>query len=101
MAAAAGEFLVDVANLLALSSDPVRLRAVLERRRRRMSESALASGSQASALTNSGIPFEVSFIGGRGQLTPPIRYVTETGSHHREFGTRLAAQFAAIADLAA
>ncbi|MET8872158.1 hypothetical protein [Nocardia sp. NPDC004604] len=101
MAAAAGEFLIDVAKLLALGSDPVPLRAVLERASGGYLKAHGPSGSRASALTNSGIPFEVSVTGGRGQLTPAIRYVTETGSQHREFGIRLAAQCAAIGDLAA
>lgn len=52
-------------------------------------------------LTASGIPFEASVTGGLGKFTPAVRYVTETATQETEFGSRVAAQLAAIRDLVA
>ncbi|WP_433631335.1 hypothetical protein [Nocardia sp. CA-120079] len=56
-------------------------------------------GRRASLLTKSGIPFEVSVTGGRGKLTPVLRYTTEAATQNMEIGTRADAQLAAIGDL--
>lgn len=100
LATAAGDFLVAAAERLRLDSSPAQIRAVLDRACGGQLSVHAADGSHASSLTATGIPFEASVTGGRGQVAPALRYVTEAGSRHADFGSRLAAQLAAIGELA-
>ncbi len=52
-------------------------------------------------LTLSGTPFEVSVTGGRGKVSPTVRYITETATQETDFAARLAAQIPAIRDIVA
>ncbi|WP_433202579.1 hypothetical protein ACQP1G_12525 [Nocardia sp. CA-107356] len=96
---AAGEFLVDLAERLTLRCDPATVRAVMERACGGQLDARRPDGRRASLLTRSGIPFEVSVTGGRGKLTPVLRYTTETATQNMEIGSRADAQLAAIRDL--
>lgn len=98
---AAGDFLVDVAERLTLRCDPAPIRAMMERACGGQLEARRPDGRRASTLTSSGIPFEVSVTGGGGKFTPALRYTTETATQETEFGSRVAAQLAAIRDLVA
>lgn len=60
-----------------------------------------ADGRRASILTLSGTPFEASVTGGRGKITPTVRYITETATQETDFATRVTAQLAAIRDIVA
>ncbi|MER7450939.1 hypothetical protein ABTW96_11715 [Nocardia beijingensis] len=100
-ATAAGEFLVDLAKSLTLPCDPAQIHAVIERACGGQLEQRRPDGRRASTLTASGIPFEASVSGGRGKITPAIRYVTETGTQETDFASRVSAQLAAIPDLVA
>ncbi|MFI7667916.1 hypothetical protein [Nocardia sp. NPDC049526] len=97
----AEEFLVNLAERLALGCDPAPIRAMMERACGGQLAALAPDGLQASTLTVSGIPFEVSVSGGRGQLTPAIRYATETATQETAFSSRVAGQIAAIRDLVA
>ncbi len=97
----AGEYLVDLAERLTIGCDPGSIRAVVERVRGGQLDALGADGRRASVLTSSGIPFEASVSGGRGQITPVIRYVTATATPEADFGSRVSAQLAAIRDLVA
>src|SRR5690606_8794309 len=98
---AAGEYLVDVAERLALGCDPASTRAMVERACGGQLDARAPDGDRASTLTISGIPFEASVSGGRGELTPAIRYTTENATQETQFSSRVAAQLAAIRDLVA
>jgi hypothetical protein len=101
MGAAAGEFLVELAERLAVACDPAPIHAMLERACGGQLDSRRSDGRRASTLTTSGIPFEASVSGGCGQLAPALRYVTETATQETEFASRVSAQLAAIPDLVA
>jgi len=96
---AAGEFLVDLAERLTLRCDPATVRTVMERACGGQLDARGPDGLRASVLTISGIPFEASVTGGRGKFTPALRYTTETATQETAFGSRVAAQLAAIRDL--
>ncbi|WP_327100854.1 hypothetical protein OIE68_19895 [Nocardia vinacea] len=98
---AAGEFLVNLAERLTLRCDPAPIRAMMERACGGQLAALAPDGLKASTLTMSGVPFEVSVSGGRGELTPAIRYATETATQEMEFSARVTAQIAAIRDLVA
>ncbi|WP_280253238.1 hypothetical protein [Nocardia abscessus] len=98
---AAGKFLVDVAERLMLRYDPAPIRAIMERACGGQLDAKGPDGQRASTLTISGTPFEASISGGNGKFTPAIRYVTETATQETRFGSRVAAQLAAIRDLVA
>lgn len=100
LATAAGDFLVAAAERLRLDSHPAQIRAMLDRACGGQLSGRAADGSRASGLTVTGIPFEASVTGGRGQLTPSLRYVTEAGSRYADFGSRLTAQLTAIEEVA-
>lgn len=53
-------------------------------------------GRRASALTPSGVPFEVNISVGDDRTTPALRYVTETAAGQAFFRPRLEAQMAAL-----
>lgn len=57
-------------------------------------------GRRTSVLTPSGVPFEASVSGGDGRTAAELRYVTEAGTAVPFFAHRLAAQRAAVGDLA-
>ncbi|WP_228003024.1 hypothetical protein [Nocardia australiensis] len=99
--AAAGKFLVDLAERLTVCCDPGTIRAVLDRACGRQLDSHAPDGRRASTLTVSGIPFEASVSGRGGQFSPTLRYATETATQEMEFGSRITAQIAAIRDLVA
>lgn len=96
----AGDFLLDLAERLALPCDPALMRSVLDRASGGQMEERRPDGLRASRLTRSGLPLEVSVSGGRGTLTPAVRYVTETATQETEFAARVAAQLTAIDTLA-
>ncbi|MGF6892326.1 hypothetical protein ABIA39_002669 [Nocardia sp. GAS34] len=96
---AAGEFLVDLTERLTLRCDPATVRAMMERACGGQLDAQRPDGDRASLLTLSGIPFEVSVTGGRGKLTPVLRYTTETATQNMEISSRADAQLAAIRDL--
>ncbi len=96
---AAGEFLVDLAERLTLRCDPATVHAMMERACGGQLDARRPDGDPASLLTMSGIPFEVSVTGGRGKLTPVLRYTTETATQNMEISSRADAQLAAIRDL--
>ncbi|MFQ6332134.1 hypothetical protein ACLMAL_39340 [Nocardia sp. CWNU-33] len=98
---ATGDFLVDLAERLTPSCDPASIRAMMERASGGQLDPRRPDGRRASTLTRSGIPLEASVTGGRGQFTPALRYVTETGTQEPDFVSRLAAQLAAIRDVVA
>lgn len=97
----AGEYLVDVAERLALGCDPASTRAMVERACGGQLDARAPDGGRASSLTLSGTPLEVSVSGGRGECTPAIRYTTENATQETRFGSRVTAQIAAIRDLVA
>ncbi|MGY2093154.1 hypothetical protein [Nocardia gipuzkoensis] len=99
--AAAGEFLINLAEQLTLRCDPATIRTMMERACGGQLDSRGPDGRRASTLTTSGIPFEASVTGGRGRFMPAVRYVTETATQETEFVPRLAAQLAAVRDLVA
>ncbi|MBF6471651.1 MULTISPECIES: hypothetical protein [Nocardia] len=101
MTGAAGDFLVDLADRLSLGSDPEPIRTMLERACGGQLDPLGPDGHRASMLTVSGIPFEASVSGGRGKVTPAVRYITETATQETQFDLRLAAQLAAIRELVA
>lgn len=96
---AAGEFLADVADRLALHCDSAAIRTTAERACGGRLNALGPDGRHASGLTKSGVPFEASVSGGRGKLTPAVRYTTETATQEMKFESRVAAQLAAIRDL--
>ncbi len=96
-----GEFLVDLAERLRIGCDPASIRAMVKRVRGGQLDARRADVHRASVLTSSCVPLEASVSGGRGQFTPVIRYVTATAVPETEFGSRVAAQLAAIRDLVA
>ncbi|WP_327148012.1 hypothetical protein [Nocardia sp. NBC_01329] len=97
----AADFLVDVVGRLSPDSDPAPIRAMVGRACGGQLKARAPDGRRACGLTASGVPFEASVSGGRGNLTPAIRYTTETATQETEFGTRVAAQRDAIRDLVA
>ncbi|MGW4327294.1 hypothetical protein ACWEKR_15510 [Nocardia sp. NPDC004573] len=99
MAAVAGEFLVDLAKRLALPCDPAPIHAMVDRACGGQLDQRRPDGRRASTLTTTGMPFEVSVSGGRGELTSAIRYATETATQETTFASRVSAQLAAIRDL--
>lgn len=99
LARAAGDFLVAAAERLMPGTQPVPMRTMLDRACGGQLSMVRADGSRASGLTVTGIPFEASVTGGRGQLTPALRYVTEAGTLHADFGSRLTTQLQAIDEL--
>ncbi|WP_327114347.1 hypothetical protein OHB12_34195 [Nocardia sp. NBC_01730] len=101
MSGAAGEFLVDLAERLTLRCDPAPMHAMVGRACGGQLAARGPDGHRASMLTISGIPFEASVTGGRGKFTPAVRYITETATQETEFGSRIAAQLAALRDLVA
>lgn len=96
----AGDFLLELAERLALPCDPTLVRSVLGLASGGQMEERRPDGRRASRLTRSGLPFEVSVSGGRGTLTPAVRYVTETATQETVFAARVAAQLTAIDALA-
>lgn len=96
---AAGDFLVDLAERLTLRCDPGTVRAMIDRACGGQLDARGPDGHRASLLTISGTPFEVSVSGGRGKVTPALRYGTETATQEMAFSSRITAQFAAIRDL--
>ncbi|MBF5001036.1 hypothetical protein IRT45_28265 [Nocardia sp. BSTN01] len=98
-AAAAGNYLVDVAERLNLGCDPATIRAVFARACGGRLATRMPDGRRASGLTITGTPFEVSVAGGRGRYTPAIRYLTEAGTDEAVFTSRIDVQLAAIRDL--
>ncbi|MCC3333452.1 hypothetical protein [Nocardia abscessus] len=96
----AGGFLVDLAERLMPRHNPAFIRAMLERACAGQLDERAPDGCRASTLTATGLPLEASVSGGRGEFAPVIRYVTETATQETRFGPRLAAQLAAIRDLA-
>ncbi|MFB7720128.1 hypothetical protein [Nocardia sp. NPDC056100] len=88
-----------MADELMPGTQPIPLRTMLNSACGGQLSMVRADGSRASGLTVTGIPFEVSMAGGRGKLTPALRCVAETGTTHADFGSRLAAQLAAIDEL--
>ncbi|MFF0453747.1 hypothetical protein [Nocardia africana] len=89
-----------MAERLKLGCDPVTIRAVLARACGGQLAARAPDGRRASALTLSGIPFEVSVVGGRGRYAPAVRYLTEAGTQEPTFAARVGAQFATIGALA-
>ncbi|WP_330179399.1 hypothetical protein OHB26_23370 [Nocardia sp. NBC_01503] len=100
LATAAGDFLIASAERLALDTDPETIRATLHRACGGQLNPLAADGYPASRLTSTGVPFEASVTGGGGRSTPALRYVTEAGTIHADFGSRLTAQLAAIDEVA-
>ncbi|WP_174184086.1 hypothetical protein [Nocardia barduliensis] len=98
---AAGNYLVDLAERLALRCNPAPIRAVMERACGGQLDERGPDGDRASLLTVSGLPFEASVSGGRGSVAPVVRYATEAETQETRFGSRVAAQIAAIRDLVA
>lgn len=98
---AAGEFLADVADRLALHCDSAAIRTMAERSCGGQLDALGPDGRRASWLTMSGVPLEVSVSGGRGTFTRGVRYTTEVATQEPKFDVRIAAQLAAIRDLAA
>ncbi|WP_459549924.1 hypothetical protein [Nocardia sp. X0981] len=92
----AGDFLLDLAERLALPCAPDMVRSTLDLANGGQMGERRPDGRRASRLTRSGLPFEVSVSGGRGTLTPAIRYVTETATQETIFASRVAAQLTAI-----
>ncbi|GAB2693960.1 hypothetical protein [Nocardia thraciensis] len=99
MVAAAGDYLVAAADRLHLACDPALVRTAVERACGGQLVSHGPSGGRASGLTLSGMPFEVSVAGGRGEYVPGIRYLTEAATQATGFDSRVDAQLAAIRDL--
>ncbi|WP_030516255.1 hypothetical protein [Nocardia sp. NRRL WC-3656] len=99
-AAAAGDYLVDVAERLKLGCDPSSIRAVVARACGGQLAARAPDGRRASGLTISGIPLEVSVAGGRNRYAPAVRYLAEAGTQETTFASRVGAQLAAIRDLA-
>lgn len=95
-----GDFLLDLAERLALPCDPALVRSVLDLASGGHLAERRRDGCRASRLTRSGLPFEVSVSGGGATLTPAVRYVTETATQETVFGSRVAAQLTAIDALA-
>ncbi|WP_067574959.1 hypothetical protein [Nocardia acidivorans] len=89
MVTAASDFLIAAAEFLALGIGPEPIRAMLDRACDGKLNALAADGSRASGLTVTGIPFEASVSGGRGRLTAALRYVTESGTEHIDFDSRL------------
>lgn len=96
---AAGDYLVDLADRLAVHCDPAPIRAIMERACGGQLQERGPDGHRASLLTVSGLPFEASVSGSRGKVAPVVRYATETETQETHFAARLAAQVAAIRDL--
>ncbi|MEU7768756.1 hypothetical protein AB0B25_27115 [Nocardia sp. NPDC049190] len=101
MPEAAGDFLVNLAERLTVHCDPALIRAMMKRACGGQLDTRGPDGRRASMLTISGIPFDASVTGGRGEFAPAVRYVTETGTQETEFSSRVATQLAAIQDLVA
>ncbi|MEU6829209.1 hypothetical protein ABZ894_11220 [Nocardia beijingensis] len=93
---AAGDFLVDLAERLAVSCDPATVRAMMERACGGQLSERGPDGDRASLLTVSGLPFETSVSGGGGKVAPVVRYATETATQETRFDSRVTAQIAAI-----
>lgn len=93
--------MVDVAERLGLGCAPAPIRAMLERACGGQMGARRPGGHRASTLTRSGVPFEVSVSGGRGQVAPAVRYITESATDVLEPSARVAAQVAAVRDLVA
>ncbi|WP_280268586.1 hypothetical protein [Nocardia wallacei] len=99
MVAAAGDYLTDVVERLGPACDPALVRAGLERACGGQLVAHGPKGGRASGLTLSGIPFEVSAVGGQGRYAPVVRYLTEAATQATEFAARVDAQLAVIRDL--
>jgi len=95
----AGEFLGDLVGRLTPECAPTTVRSVMEHACGGLLAERRPDGLRASTLTLSGLPFEASVSGGRGQFTPAIRYITENSTQEAEFSSRVAAQLAAVRDL--
>ncbi|MBF6175652.1 hypothetical protein [Nocardia blacklockiae] len=95
------ELLADLAGRLTPGCDPATVRAVLRRACGGQLVPLGPDGHRASTLVKSGLPFEASVSGGRGEVAPVVRYSTETATQETRFAVRLAAQRAAIGDLVA
>ncbi len=97
----AGDFLVEVAQVVAPDCDPEVIRTVMRIACGGRLTVHAPDGRRTSGLTLSGLPFEVSLTGGRGEYTPAVRYGTELVTHDRDIAARLTALSASIGDLAA
>lgn len=93
------DFLVDLAERLALRPDSETIRAVMQCACAGQMQPCGPNGAPASLITPSGIPFDVSVSGGRGKISPTLRYTTEAKTQQTRFAPRIAAQLAAISDL--
>lgn len=96
-----GDYLVATAERLGLGSDAAVVRAVAASACGTRLHPLWPDGRRATMLTLSGFPLEVSVTGGRGEVIPALRYVTEMATDRTEFATRAAAQLASLPDLVA
>lgn len=96
-----GDYLVAAAERLGLGSDAAFVRAVAASACGARLHPLWPDGRRATTLTLSGFPLEVSVTGGRGEVVPALRYVTEMATDRTEFADRAATQLAAIPDLVA
>ncbi|MBB5918763.1 hypothetical protein BJY24_007675 [Nocardia transvalensis] len=95
-----GAYLLELAERLGVTVDPATIHAVFDRACGGQLNPRGPDGRRASTLNGSGLPLDVNVTGGLGEVMPVIRYVTQSGTEHREFGPRVAAQLAVIRDLA-
>ncbi|MFJ1457995.1 hypothetical protein [Nocardia sp. N2S4-5] len=96
-----GDYLVAATERLGLGSDAATVRAVAASACGARLHPVWPDGRRATTLTLSGFPLEVSVTGGRGEVVPALRYVTETATEQTEFARRAAVQLATIPDLVA
>jgi hypothetical protein len=93
------EFLDELARRLVPGCDAGAVRAVFARASAGYAGPRGRDGRRVTAITPSGVPFEVSVTGGGGRTSAALRYVTEAATGMPFFGPRLAAQRAALDDL--
>ncbi|WP_148306726.1 hypothetical protein [Nocardia nova] len=98
-ARSAGDFLTGLARELGIGCSPEAVRSVLLSACGGRLDVRGRDGARASGITSSGIPFEASVTGGRGQHSPIIRYLTETTTWEPDFTVRLRAYLATVAEL--
>lgn len=95
----AGRFLTEVADRLNMPGDRAPIKETLARACGGQLDAYAPDGRRASTLTPSGTPFEVSVAGGKGAVSPAIRFVTETATQTVGFADRLDTQLRAVRDL--
>jgi hypothetical protein len=94
-------FLDALARRLVPACDPGVVQAVFARASAGYAGPRGRDGHRVTAITPSGVPFEASVTGGAGRSSAALRYVTEAATALPFFRPRLAAQRAAVDDLAA